>query len=57
MSPLSKNTTPEVGSSTPAITLNRVVFPAPLGPIRPVIVPLSISRVAPSTAWNPPKCL
>ena len=57
MSSFSKKTFPEVGSSTPAITLNRVVLPAPLGPIRPVIVPRSISRVAPSTAWNPPKCL
>ena len=30
-------TDPDVGGRTPAITLKRVVFPAPLGPIRPVI--------------------
>jgi hypothetical protein len=46
---------PEVGESTPAITLNKVVFPAPLGPIKPVIDPSSISKVEPSTARNPPK--
>jgi hypothetical protein len=34
----------------PAITLNSVVLPAPLGPISPVIEPVSIVRLAPSTA-------
>jgi hypothetical protein len=32
-------TRPEVGGRTPAITLNSVVLPAPLGPISPVIDP------------------
>ena len=49
------DTVPEVGGSTPAITLNNVVFPAPLGPIKPVIDPSSISIEDPSTARNPPK--
>ena len=49
-------TVPEVGGSTPAITLNKVVFPAPLGPITPVIDPSSISIEDPSTARKPPKC-
>jgi hypothetical protein len=36
-------TVPEVGGRTPAITLKSVVFPAPLGPISPVMEPVSIS--------------
>ena len=43
------------GHKTPAITLNKVVFPAPLGPISPVIDPFLISKEAPSTAQKPPK--
>jgi len=43
-------TLPDVGASTPAITLNKVVFPAPFGPISPVIDPDAISSEAPSTA-------
>jgi hypothetical protein len=39
------------------MTLKRVDLPAPLGPINPVIVPLAIVRLAPSTARKPPKCL
>ena len=36
--------------------LNIVVFPAPFGPTRPVIEPLSICKSTPSTALIPPKC-
>ncbi len=36
-------TEPRSGTCSPLITLNRVVFPAPLGPIRPVTVPGSTS--------------
>jgi hypothetical protein len=43
-------TRPEVGGNSPATTLNSVDLPAPLGPIRPVIEPVSIVRPAPSTA-------
>jgi hypothetical protein len=43
-------TRPEVGGRTPAITLKSVVFPAPFGPISPVIEPVSIRSDAPSTA-------
>ena len=39
------------------MTLNRVVLPAPLGPISPVMAPSRISRLAPLTARTPPKCL
>ena len=38
------------GAKVPAIRLKRVVLPAPLGPIRPVIKPVWISRLIPSTA-------
>src|SRR3954451_16527334 len=37
------------------MTLNVVVFPAPLGPISPVTYPVSASRSTPCTAWMPPK--
>src|SRR5919198_702099 len=36
------------------MTLNKVVLPAPLGPIRAVIVPALTPRLAPSTARIPP---
>ena len=39
------------------LRLNRVVLPAPLGPINPVIDPLSTSRLTLFTAFNPPKLL
>ncbi len=48
---------PEVGAYRPAITLNKVVFPAPLGPIKPVMEPSAISSDTPSTARSPSKCL
>ena len=37
--------------------LNKVVLPAPLGPINPVILPLITSIFASSTALIPPKFL
>src|SRR3546814_8338837 len=43
-----------VGTS-PEIALKNVVFPAPLGPIKPYICPASISRSTRSTAVRPPK--
>src|SRR5438128_2020024 len=39
----------------PVTRLTSVVLPAPLGPIKPKIVPSSISRDTPSTACTPPK--
>src|SRR5260370_19833189 len=39
----------------PVMTLTRVVLPAPFGPIRPWIDPLSTSSDTPSTARTPPK--
>ena len=48
-------TLPIVGLIFPAIMLNNVVFPAPLGPMRPVIFPVSICMLALSTALMPPK--
>ena len=38
LSPLN-NTLPFVGSSTPAISLNKVVFPAPFPPTKPITWP------------------
>src|SRR5688572_946328 len=46
---------PEVGFRKPVTRLKSVVLPAPLGPIRPVIVPLRTSSEQPSTAFRPPK--
>src|SRR5437879_12992148 len=40
--------------SKPVITLNRVVLPAPLGPMRAVISPRWTSRWSTSTAARPP---
>src|SRR5437588_12524804 len=48
-------TLPPVGSCRPVMTLNSVVFPAPLGPIRPVIDPCSAVRVTSLKATTPPK--
>src|SRR5690242_8049712 len=39
----------------PVMTLTSVVLPAPLGPIRPWIVPCSTPSDTPSTACTPPK--
>ena len=52
----SKCTRPWVGFWSPLITLKQVVLPAPLGPIRPVMVPASAVKDAWSTAVTPPNC-
>ena len=36
-----KNTRPDVGLNTPAMTLNGVVLPTPFGPMIPSISPLT----------------
>ena len=41
-----KVTVPESGGWTPAMTLKSVVFPAPFGPISPVMLPSSIDKEA-----------
>src|ERR1700722_12348676 len=48
---------PDVGSASPARQLKKVLLPAPLGPIRPMISPSATSRSAPSTALNAPNAL
>src|SRR5690606_33415559 len=48
---------PAVGRSVPAIRLNRVVLPAPFGPISPVTVPAPTANETSSTARTPPKRL
>ena len=53
----SRRICPWSGKKVPAIRLNRVVFPAPFGPINPVISPVWISKLIPFTARTPPKCL
>src|ERR1019366_8978542 len=49
-------TEPRSGDCRPLITLNRVVLPAPLGPIRPVTVPGRTRRLTSVRAATPPKC-
>src|SRR5947209_20511775 len=46
---------PVVGSVSPARQLKKVDFPAPFGPIRPMISPSSMERSAPATARRLPK--
>src|SRR3954452_20320130 len=46
---------PVLGWSKPVSRLHSVVFPAPLGPIRPVMPPRWISRWSTDTAVRPPK--
>ena len=50
MSSPPSSTLPLVGLCKPAIALNSVVFPAPFGPIKPVMDPCSIVNETPSTA-------
>ena len=45
---------PESGSTNPQMTLNRVVFPAPLGPMIPSTSPVSTSTETVSSAVIPP---
>src|SRR5690606_13052631 len=47
---------PEFGLSKPDSRLNRVVLPAPFGPMRAVMMPRWISRWSTSTAERPPNC-
>src|SRR6266542_524710 len=55
-SPL-KRIDPPSGRRKPVIRLNTVVFPAPLGPMSPVINRGGTWKVQFSTAWMPPKAL
>src|ERR1700744_2784310 len=48
---------PLLGAKNPLIVANKVVLPAPFGPIRAVIRPASTSSETLSTASNPPKRL
>ena len=43
-----------MGSSSPAIILNTVLFPEPLGPRRAVIFPSGASKETPVTATKSP---
>src|SRR5512139_577314 len=52
-----KNMRPAETGSAPDTRLKRVVFPAPLGPIRPKTSPSRTSRLTPSRALSPPKIL
>ena len=51
------STVPESGLIEPLIILNKVVLPAPLGPISAVIDDFSISRETLFMALMPPKLL
>ena len=53
----SKITFPPDDFKFPAIKLNKVVLPDPLGPMIPVIVPLFTLIEQSETAANPPKYL
>ena len=48
---------PRSGGSNPVMALNRVVLPAPLGPISAVIWSWGITADTSSTATTPPKVL
>ena len=48
-------TLPESGLTKPVITLKTVVFPAPLGPMRPVTEPSGIPILTSSRICSPPK--
>ena len=55
MSSLLKKTVPLEVFKLPAIKLNNVVLPDPLGPIIPVIEPFLIFKEQSDTAAKPPK--
>src|SRR5438477_2113153 len=55
MSRSSKRTLPSVGESSPVMTLNKVVLPAPFGPISPVMWPGRTAMETASSAVWPPK--
>src|ERR1700722_17633849 len=46
---------PESARTNPQMTLNRVVFPAPLGPMTPTTSLWAASMETPSSASTPPK--
>src|SRR3990172_4266961 len=50
-----KATRPPVGRRMPEMMLNRVVLPAPLGPMIEVTDPGFTSKLTPESAWSPPK--
>ena len=52
-----KEIAPASGANDPAIMLNKVVLPAPFGPITAKISPGFTSRLTPSTASKPRKRL
>jgi hypothetical protein len=49
----SNATVPESGGTTPETQLNKVVLPAPFGPISPVMRPGSTARSTPLSACTP----
>src|SRR5581483_9573206 len=53
----SKRISPPLQRSYPVITLNSVVLPEPLGPIRPAIDPLATDSEQSFRAWRPPNDL
>ncbi len=53
----SKTISPLVGGNAPETRSNRVVLPAPFGPINPVTVPRATDREQWSRARTPPKSL
>src|SRR5262245_18929388 len=55
MSRPSSSMRPVSGACSPVTTLNRVVLPAPLGPMRPVTCPTWTSIDTSLSAWRPPK--
>src|ERR1700722_1320210 len=50
-----RNTRPPSDATTPLIRLISVLFPAPFGPMSPLIWPRPIAKEAPSMAQTPPK--
>src|SRR5215468_6770033 len=50
-----KEASPALARYNPVSTLKKVVFPEPLGPIRPRISPSSSSKLNRSSATSPPK--
>src|SRR5450631_4455414 len=50
-----KRMLPRACGSRPVMALNRVVLPAPFGPMRPVVFPRATEKLALSSACRPPK--
>ena len=55
--PAAKEVKPVLDGIKPVRTLNRVVLPAPLGPINPRIFPFSKEQEKSTRALTPLKCL